>query len=397
MSETPRIETPQIETPESMIARLVAFDTTSANSNLALIAFVQEYLAGFGARIVLDRNPAGDKANLYASLGPDGPGGIVLSGHTDVVPVAGQSWDGDPFTMVERNGRLHGRGTADMKGFIGTALALVPRFLARPLRSPLHFALSFDEELGCQGVPSLIHRLMRELPRPKLVIVGEPTGMQIANAHKGVYGFATTVTGLEGHSSAPDRAASAVVAAARLINFLTELSDELKRDGAGDPAFDPPHTTLNVGLVRGGTAVNIVPRQCVFHWEFRPLPSADAGAIRARFDRFAEGTVLAALRRMAPDANIETRPTCVVPPLRPLSESPAETLVRHLTGLNTVGAVAFATEAGLFQEAGIPAVVCGPGSIDQAHRPNEYIERAQVDACAAFLARLADWMQANAP
>jgi len=380
-----------------MIARLVAFDTTSANSNLALIEFVQDYLARFGARMVLDRNPAGDKANLYASLGPEGPGGIVLSGHTDVVPVAGQPWDGDPFAMAERGGRLYGRGTADMKGFIGTALAMVPQFLARPLRTPLHFALSFDEELGCQGVPSLIHRLMRDLPRPKLVIVGEPTGMKIANAHKGVYGFATTVTGLEGHSSAPDRAASAVFAAARLIGFLDQLGLDLRRHGALDPAFDPPHTTVNVGLVRGGTAVNIVPRQCTFHWEFRPLPTADAEDIQARFDRFANEVVLAALRQRAPDAGIETRSTCVVPPLRPRAESPAETLVRHLTGLNAAGAVAFATEAGLFQEAGIPAVVCGPGSIDQAHRPNEYVEIEQIEACAAFLGRLADWMQANSP
>jgi len=383
--------------PEEMIARLVAFDTTSANSNLALIAFVRDHLARFGARIVVDRNEAGDKANLYATFGPEGPGGVVLSGHTDVVPVAGQPWDTDPFTMVERDGRLYGRGTADMKGFIGTALALVPGFLARPLRTPLHFALSFDEELGCQGVPSLIRRLMRELPRPKLVIVGEPTEMRIANTHKGVYGFATTVTGREGHSSAPDRAASAVLAAARLIDFLAALGEDLKRDAPRDPAFDPPYTTVNVGLVRGGTAVNIVPRSCTFHWEFRPLPAVDADAVRARFDRFVGETVLPALRLAAPDATIETRATCVVPPLRPLPESPAESLVRHLTGLNAAGAVAFATEAGLFQEAGIPAVVCGPGSIDQAHRPNEYIERAQIRACAGVLERLADWMQAHAP
>ena len=382
-------------TPREMIARLVAFDTVSSNSNLALIDFVADYLDGHGIACRLFRDPSGDKANLYATLGPEEPGGVVLSGHTDVVPVAGQDWRTDPFQLTEADGRLYGRGSCDMKGFIGAALALVPEFLARPLRTPVHLALSYDEELGCRGVPGMIAGIVEELPMPGLVIVGEPTEMTVANAHKGVYGFATEVTGLEGHSSMPERGASAIVAAARIVGFLDDLAAELRAAGPRDAAFDPPWTTMNVGRIDGGTAVNIVPRACRIAWEFRPIPAADPAAIRARVERFVAEEVLPALRDAAPDAAIETRQTCLVEPLAPLAGSPAEALVLHLTGANRTGAVAFGTEAGLFQKAGIPAVVCGPGSIEQAHKPDEFVTVAQIDACVAFLRRLRDWVHAD--
>ncbi|MHA1108994.1 MAG: acetylornithine deacetylase [Alphaproteobacteria bacterium] len=375
-----------------MIARLVEFDTVSANSNLALIDFVTDYLSGHGVACRLFRNDAGDKANLYATLGPDGPGGIVLSGHTDVVPVAGQDWRTDPFRLIEKAGRLYGRGSCDMKGFIGAALALVPEFLAAPPRTPVHLALSYDEELGCRGVPGMIEAIVRDLPSPRLVIVGEPTEMTVANAHKGVYGFATQVTGLEGHSSMPERGASAIFHAARIVGFLDSLAAELRASGPRDAAFDPPWTTMNVGRIDGGTAVNIVPRDCRIAWEFRPVPQDDPAAILGRVEAFIADEVLPDLRAAAPDGAVVTRQTCLVEPLAPLADSPAEALVLYLTGANRAGAVAFGTEAGLFQKAGIPAVVCGPGSIEQAHKPDEFVTLVQIESCVAFLRRLRDWV-----
>jgi acetylornithine deacetylase len=377
--------------PRQLIDRLVGFDTISAKSNLALIDFVEGYLADHGVPARRTTDASGLKANLFATLGPDTAGGVVLSGHTDVVPVEGQAWTGDPFALAERDGRLYGRGTADMKSFLAVALALVPDALAAGLARPIHLALSYDEEVGCLGVGRLIADVKANLPPPGIVIIGEPSDMKLVTANKGIAGFETRVTGREAHSSQPHRAANAIVAAAELIGWLAGLAEE-KRDGAlRDERFDPPYTTFNVGTVAGGSALNIVPRDARFAWEFRLLPGDDGEEILRRFERFAEQEVLPRLRRTAPEAAIVTEARAQVPPLVPERESPSEALIRLLTGANRAEAVCFATEGGLFQQAGFSTVICGPGSIDQAHRPDEFIELTQVEACEAFLRKLIDW------
>ncbi len=378
-------------TPVEMIERLVAFDTTSHDSNLALIHFVRDYLASHGVAATLIHDESGDKANLYATVGPADVPGIALSGHTDVVPVEGQPWDTDPFRLTRKGDRLYGRGTADMKSFSAVALALVPDFTARPLRTPIHFALSFDEEVGCLGAPLMIAKLGRELPvKPRICIVGEPTEMAVVNAHKGVYGFHTRVRGLEAHSSATHRGVNAVQHAAALIHFLAGLADEMASRAEPDSGFDPPYTTVHVGTVSGGTAHNIVPLDCGFDWEYRLMPGADADEIRLRFERFANETVLPRMHDVDPGTRIETETRFHVPGLVPEPGSPAEELVMALARTNRTEVVAYGTEAGQFQEAGIPTVICGPGSIRQAHKPNEYIALDQVRACEAFLRRLLD-------
>jgi acetylornithine deacetylase len=374
-----------------MIDRLIAFDTVSSKSNLDLIDFVAESLESHGVASRRSFDVEGGKANLYATLGPDIAGGIVLSGHSDVVPVEGQPWDSDPFQVVARDDRLYGRGTADMKSFLAVALALVPEMLAAELRVPIHLAISYDEEVGCIGVRGLIADVIANLPLPRLVIVGEPTDMKIVNAHKGVTVFRTTVTGKEAHSSQPHRAASAIEAAARLIGFLADLAEEKRAQAPADSRFEPPFTSFNVGTIAGGTAQNIVPRHCSFTWEYRELPGDDGAAILERFTRFAEDQVLPGLRANAPEAAIVTDSLAGAPALSPEPDSEAEALVRALTGANTTHAVSFAAEAGLFQQAGFPAVICGPGSIDQAHQANEFIELDQVEACEVVLRRLIDW------
>jgi acetylornithine deacetylase len=374
-----------------MAARLIAFDTTSAKSNLALIDFVEAYLSGHGVPTRRTTDATGRKANLFATLGPDAGGGVVLSGHTDVVPVAGQPWTGDPFAAAERGGRFYGRGAADMKSFLATALALVPEALAAFLKVPLHLALSYDEEVGCLGVGRLIADVKANLPQPRIVIIGEPTEMKLVTANKGIAGFETSVTGKEAHSSQPQRAANAIVAAAELIGFLDHLAEEKRRTGPQDERFEPPYTTLNVGTVAGGNALNIVARHARFAWEFRLVPGDDGAEIVTRFQRFAEQEVLARLRRTAPGAAIITEVLARVPPLTPQPDSSAEALIRLLTGANRAETVCFATEGGLFQEAGFSTVICGPGSIDQAHQPDEFIELAQIEACEAFLRKLIAW------
>jgi acetylornithine deacetylase len=377
--------------PLEMLRRLVAFDTTSSKSNLALIEAVRDYLAGHGVAARLVPNADGTKANLFATIGPEGDGGVVLSAHTDVVPVDGQEWASDPFVLAERDGKLFGRGTTDMKGFIATALALVPDMVAARPRTPLHFAFSYDEEVGCLGVRPLLALLARELPNPHLAIIGEPTEMKVASAHKGVYSFQTTVVGREAHSSASHLGVSAIAAAARIVDHIYGLADALAATGARHADFDPPHTTLNVGRIDGGTARNIIARHCRFAWEIRPVPGDDAETIKSGVEAFIDGTVLPEMRKRFPGASIVTEIGARVPPLVPEEGSPAEALVLALTGQNRAGAVSFASEAGLFQEQGIPAVLCGPGSVRQAHQPDEFVELSQIAACEAFLRKLIAW------
>jgi acetylornithine deacetylase len=375
----------------AMVERLVAFDTTSALSNLALIEDVRAYLAGFGIESRLTYNAEKTKANLYATIGPADKGGVVLSGHTDVVPVAGQSWTSDPFTVRRTNGRLYGRGTSDMKSFIAVALALVPEFLRRKPKTPIHFAFSFDEEVGCHGARHLVSDIVANLPRPRMVIVGEPTMMRLVNAHKGAAAYEVAITGVEGHSSAPHRGANAIFAAARIINEVLRIQEELKAKADPRCGFDPPYPTFNVGIIEGGTAGNIIPNRCRFKLELRVLPGMSEQPTIERLKAFAAREIEPELKRAGAHAGILWTEGAVVPPLTPLADSPAEALIRLLTGLNETGTAAYGTEAGLFQQGGMPAVIFGPGDIAQAHQPDEFIEVAQVEACEAFILKLADW------
>jgi acetylornithine deacetylase len=375
----------------AILERLVEFDTVSSKSNLALIDWVADYLDGFGVESALIGNADGNKANLFATIGPAGRGGVILSGHTDVVPVAGQAWDTDPFRLAARDDRLHGRGAADMKGFIALALALLPDALAGPLATPLHLALSYDEEVGCLGVPTLIRTLPEGLARPRLAIIGEPSEMRVANAHKGIQFLRTRVTGHEAHSSAPEHGVNAIAAAAEIIGEIGRIAAQCRSAAGADSRFDPPYTSFNIGRIEGGAAVNIIARDCVFDWEFRAIPGEDDAALRRRVEYFIESDLLPRMRAVHPDAAVTTQTAALVPALVPDPASPAEALARELTRANETTTIAFATEAGLFQAAGIPAVICGPGSIDVAHKPNEYITRAQLAAGGEFFDRLLIW------
>jgi acetylornithine deacetylase len=376
-------------TPVEMLARLVGFNTESSKSNLELIAFVEDYLRGWNVPFVRVPNAAGDKAALYATIGPTDRGGIVLSGHTDVVPVAGQAWTSDPYALRVENGRAYGRGAVDMKGFDALALALIPEFQTAGLKTPIHIMLSYDEETTCLGVIDTIRRLGQELPLPQAVIVGEPTMLEVVDAHKSVVTFSTSVHGFEAHSSKPYLGASAVMAAADMIAELNRIADEMMERGDASGRFDPPYTTVHVGVIAGGTARNIISKSCSFQWEFRGLPDLDPQEIPNRLDRFVQEAALRRLNRFGEFGRIETRLEVSVPGLAPEPGSSAETLALRLAGRNRTWTVPFGTEAGHFQAAGIPTVVCGPGSIDQAHQADEYITLEQLEAGAAFMRRLA--------
>ncbi|HEY8566529.1 MAG TPA: acetylornithine deacetylase [Beijerinckiaceae bacterium] len=384
MPDAPRLS------PLAMLERLVGFDTESQKSNLPLIDFVEDYLRQWGVPVVRSINAAGDKAALFATIGPQDRGGIVLSGHTDVVPVAGQAWTSDPFRLRVENGRAYGRGAVDMKGFGALALALVPEFLEADLKTPIHILLSYDEETTCLGVVDVIERLGQDLPRPVAVIVGEPTELEVADAHKSIVTFNTTVHGFEAHSSKPALGANAVAAAAELVCELNRIADDMMAQGDPTGRFDPPYTTVHVGTIHGGTARNILAKTCSFHWEFRGVPGLDLEAIPARLERFVTEVALPRLNRFGPYGRIETVQEVSVPGLDPEPGSEAERLALRLAGRNATISVPYATEAGRFQTAGIPTIVCGPGSIDQAHQPDEYITLDQLEAGAAFMRRLAE-------
>ncbi len=376
---------PRRFTPIEMLARLVAFDTESSLSNLALIDFVSDYLDAWGVDHVRLPNAAGDKAALVATIGPRVDGGVVFSGHTDTVPVTGQSWTSDPFTLRVAEGRAFGRGAVDMKGFCAIALALVPDFKAAALDRPVHILLSYDEETTCLGVVDAIVSLGRELPRPRAVIVGEPTGLEVVDAHKSVSTFHTRVQGFEAHSSKPALGANAIPSAAALVCELDRINDELML--AGDPSgrFDPPYSVIGIGTIHGGTARNILAKECAFHWEIRGLPDLDQTVVRERFARFSEKIARERLNRFGDYGRIETILGVDVPGLAPEPGSEAERVALRAAGRNATITVPFGTEAGRFQQAEIPVVVCGPGSIDQAHQPDEYITLDQLAAGERFL------------
>jgi acetylornithine deacetylase len=369
------------------ISRLVAYDTTSSKSNLALIDDVDAYLKAAGAKTHRVYNSDRQKANLYAVIGPEIEGGVVLSGHTDVVPVAGQAWDSDPFKTVEKDSRLYGRGTADMKSFVAVALSLVSEMKNANLKRPIIFALSYDEEIGLLGAPHMIAEIKDKLPPPEAVIVGEPTMMKVIDGHKGIASYRVTVTGFTTHSSQTDRGVSAVEAAARLITKIVEMRE--RRAQAADPAsqFKPPHSTMTVNVVRGGTQLNIMAGECVFDWDCRVIPGESSRDILAEFMDYAR-KVEADMRARAKSCRIGIEQLSGAPPLSPATGNPAADLAKALTGYNSTDVVSYAAEAGQFQEAGFSSVICGPGSIDQAHQANEFIALDQVGEAAQFLRKL---------
>jgi acetylornithine deacetylase len=371
-----------------ILARLVAFDTTSRDSNLPLIAFVEAELAKLGVTGHRTPNADGTKTNLFATIGPMVEGGIVLSGHTDVVPVDGQAWTSDPFTLTARNGRLYGRGSSDMKGFLALTLAAAPELAKAPLARPVHLAFSYDEEVGCLGAPSMIEVLARELPKPRAVIVGEPTNMEAVRGHKGISVYTVTVTGREAHSSLTHLGVSAVMAAVKLMALLAELSERLERDADPASPFRPKGASLTIGLVEGGTATNILARECRFTFDLRCPPGLDPEAVLQDF--YAAARALdAELKARSPEAGVRIERRSATPGLAPEADGDAEILARLLAGDNGPGrVVSYAAEAGQFQEAGFSTVICGPGSIDQAHQPDEYIEVSQMQRGAQFMARL---------
>ncbi len=375
-------------TPIELLETLVGFDTTSAKSNMDLIDWVRRYLTGFGVESTLVMNPDGNKANLWATVGPQQPGGICLSGHTDVVPVAGQPWDTDPFTLTRRGSRFYGRGTCDMKAFPATALALLPEMLARPLIRPIHFAFSYDEEVGCLGAPSMIREIGVSLPRPSIVIVGEPTDMKVVSAHKGMWFFRVVVTGKEAHSSQTHRGVSAVMTGARLIAKLDAMAKARATAANPDCKFVPPYSTIHVGTVQGGTAPNIISRHCEFVCDIRNLPEDFPEDIQREFESWIATEILPEMHAIDPTTSVTVTTENVVAGLREDLDSEAEQFVRQITGDNDVTYVPYGTEAGQFQSAGMAVVVCGPGSIDQAHQPNEFIEEAQIHQCEAMLRSL---------
>ena len=380
MSSTARLE------PLDLVRLLIGFDTTSRGSNLPLIDFAQELLEAAGARCRRTFDAGRIKANLFATFGPDEPGGYVLSGHTDVVPVDGQEWSSDPFHAVVRDNKLFGRGTCDMKGFIGVALSLLPEIARARLKRPIHFALSYDEEIGCNGVIGLLEDLKAQDIKPALAIIGEPTLMKVVGAHKGGAVLHTRCKGHEHHSSAPEKGANAVMMAGEFVKLLDDVWDELRADA--DPRFDPPHSTVQANMIEGGTASNILAREALVTWEYRALPDRDANAIVETVARRTKTEILPKYARRAPDAAFDTELHAAYPGLTMDENSPAIALAREITGANQAEAVAYGTEAGQFQLYGIPAVICGPGSIDQAHKPDEFCELSEFDACENFLRKV---------
>lgn len=364
-------------TVTDLLAKLISFDTTSRNSNLELISWVEDQLVPLGFDCRRIENSTHDKSNLWSRIGPDIPGGLVMSGHSDVVPVDGQAWDTDPFDMTEIDEHLFGRGTCDMKGFLALCLAFAPKFAALDLKRPVHFAFSYDEEVGCQGAPLMIDDMINRGARPDAVWVGEPTLWQVVSGHKGIMLTKVVVTGREAHSSLPHLGVSANGEAVDLMARLRDIERDLASNADPDSPFDPPYPTLSIGELHGGTATNILARECEFHFDLRCPPGYDPNEILDPF-LAAAAEKDAALKARYPECGVEVTKYTDVPSLAPGENNAAETLVRALTGDNALRAVAYATEAGQFHNAGMPAVVCGPGSIDQAHKPNEFIAKAQL-------------------
>ena len=378
----------QLETTVAHLERLIAFPTISADSNLEMIVYLAELLGAAGARVDLQHDGSGTKANLFATIGPDVEGGILLSGHSDVVPVAGQAWTSDPFEMIERDGLLYGRGTCDMKGFIAACLTMAPRFAERIGARPVHFAFTHDEEVGCIGARHLVGMMRERGLRPGLAIIGEPTEMRIIEGHKGCHEYTTHFHGLAGHGSDPDSGVSAVEYAVRYVARLLELKERLRARAPKGSRFEPPWTTVNVGGLHGGVAHNVIAETAAVEWDLRPVQSADADFVKADLKAYCEAELLPAMRAVFPEARIETEVIGEIVGLIPVEDNEARRIVAELTGANSAGVVPFGTEAGIFQEFGMDVVVCGPGSIEQAHKADEFIARDELGKCLDMLEKL---------
>ncbi len=365
----------------ALLEQLVAFDTTSRNSNLELIEFVRGILDDQGIPSELTFNRSGEKANLWATIGPPDRPGVVLSGHTDVVPVDGQQWQSDPFSLLESGGKLFGRGTSDMKGFIAVCLASIPKIKRCNPENPVHFAFSYDEEVGCIGVRELLKALSAFKTKPAMCLVGEPTDLRVIRGHKGGVGARCHFKGEPCHSSQTHRGVNAIEMAAEGITYLKRMGMRFKEEGPFDHECTPPFTTIQTGLIEGGTALNIVPEHCSFEFEMRGIPSVNTLELADEFFTYCRSTLEPEMKKGSQQSGIDWEINSEYPPLNIDGESEAVKLLQKLTGESTTGKVSFGTEAGLFQNEGIPAVVCGPGSIDQAHRPNEYILINQLDRC----------------
>jgi len=374
----------------NILGDLIAFPTVSSDSNLEMIHYLASHLKECGADVHLLRDPGDTKANLFATLGPHKNGGIVLSGHSDVVPVTDQDWTSDPFTMTRRNDRLYGRGTCDMKGFIAATIAMAPQIAKAVNDRPVHFAFTYDEETGCIGAGHLAQSLGELGIKPGVAIIGEPTQMRIIEGHKGCYEYTTRFQGIGGHGSAPDEGVNAVEYAARYVTYLLDLKDQLRTMTPENSLFEPPWTTVNVGSSNGGTVHNVIATKAEVNWEMRPVQSSDADFVKSRLNSYCQDVLLPKMQHVFPEAMIETEVVGEVDGLVPTLDNEAREIVAALTGDNNAGLVPFGTEAGIFQNLGMDVVVCGPGAIEQAHKPDEYIAIDQLGQCVTMLQKLTD-------
>jgi acetylornithine deacetylase len=394
MNERPPAILHPVFSTTGMLERLVAFDTTSRNTNLPLIGFVRDYLDAYGVSSRVSSDPSGQKANLHAIIGPREAGGIALSGHVDTVPVEGQAWTGDPFALRSCDGLLIGRGTTDMKGFVASALAAVPYFLARPLARPIHLFITYDEEVSMDGARRLIEDIGESRLRPEFCIVGEPTSMRPVLAHKGRLALRVSVRGLPGHSSMPERGVNAVQSAAEAVAWLAADARRREREGPFAEGFDPPHTTVNVGTFEGGTILNIIPEHASFVMEWRTIPGDDFFAEVERLRAHVAREIEPAMRRVAPACGFGFEVMNWIPGMALPADHALAGLVASITGANAAGKVSYGTEGGLYERDGIATIVCGPGDIAQAHQPDEWIAQSQLDACDVFLRAVADRLAA---
>ncbi|MEX3855158.1 acetylornithine deacetylase [Paraburkholderia youngii] len=378
----------------TLLERLIGFATVSRDSNLELIGFVQQYLADLGVESELFHNDDRTKANLFATIGPRDRGGIVLSGHTDVVPVEGQAWTVEPFRLTEKEGRLYGRGTADMKGYIASVLAAVPAFLRLKLDVPVHLAFSYDEEVGCLGVRPMLAELEKRAHKPRMCLIGEPTELKPVLGHKSKLAMRCHVKGAACHSAYAPQGVNAIQYAARLIHRLEQIGDELAQPEHHDARFDPPFSTVQTGVIKGGRALNIVPAECEFDFEVRGVPGFDPTRVVDKLQSYAATELLPKMRAVQPDTDVRVQMLNAYPGLATSPDSDAARLLASLSGSKEYATVAFGTEGGLFTQAGIPTVVCGPGSMDQGHKPDEFITVEQLNRCDAMFARLAEHLAA---
>lgn len=373
-----------------MLARLVSYDTTSRNSNLALIGFVRDYLDAHGVPYRVSTDRTGEKANIHAIIGPRQAGGVALSGHVDTVPVDGQAWSADPFTLRCAENKLFARGSADMKGFVSACLAAVPQMQARGLARPLHLFISYDEEVGCQGAQRLIQDLDESGLKPALCVVGEPSGMKPILAHKGKLNLRVRVRGLPGHSSEPAKGVNAIHAAGEAVAYVAAEARRLAKEGPFEAGFDPPHTTIHIGTIQGGTILNIIPERCEFIMEWRNIPGDDAPRHVERLREYVAANIEPAMHAVNRNTGFEFEVMSTMPGLSLDPNHELTAIVKQLTGSNSTGKVSYGTEGGYYQNTGIPTIICGPGHIAQAHQPDEWIAQDQLDACDAFIRRLAD-------